>query len=92
MAGQPKKQVEVRLKIKNGFYKEYRLRQEQAPKQSVSSIFRFDQQRKEWLIRLAKRIGKTTYYVFMFFLCSIGLSALLNASIRQILLQSLFGS
>lgn len=91
MDEQSQKDIQPKMTIKNGFYKAYQLEREATPKQAIS-IFRLDQARKEWLIRWGKRIGKGAYYAMLFFLCSIGLSALLNASIRQLLLQSFFGS
>jgi len=78
------------LKLKNGFYQQYRY-----DMQSVNTGIPLPRFNKEvWGIvkKILIKVGKVLYYAVLFFLCSVGVTALLNVTIRQILLESLFGA
>ena len=79
-----------RLKLKSGFYQQYRY-----DRQSVNTGIPLPRLNKEvWALvkKILIKVGKGLYYALLFFLCSVGITALLNVTIRQILLESLFGA
>lgn len=77
------------LKRKSGFYQQYKLEQ----KPSITGRAFIDLGDEKWKVirRLLNRIAKISYHVLVFFLSSVGITALLNAPIRKILIDSLFG-
>lgn len=78
-----------RLKLKSGFYQQYRYDKKD---RSGIALPRLNENVWALIKNIAQRIAKYLYYVVLFFLCSVGVTALLNAPIRQILIESLFGA
>jgi len=79
------------MTIKSGFYQQYKL-DRQVNSNKGLPLPRWNEQTKALLKSILSKISRGLYYIVMLFLCSVGVSALLNAPIREILLTSLFGS
>lgn len=77
-------------KRKAGFYQQYQL-EKKATGSGKRVLIDLGDEKWEILKKLAKRIAKIAYYILLFVLSSVGLTALMNVSIREILLKSLFG-